>query len=147
MMAAKSLLIHDAPEAIQSTWAILDFTILAQDVLHHDKMLRYMKHALYRLEKTKMAHKNHMPIDSKLSRPTFNYPKFNAMRYFVLWIWDYSSDVNYDTAHSKIAYKYFFKTFYNKINKKKYDLQIRQHNVNNTNIIAVKDVIIIEKAR
>ena len=46
-----------------------------------------------------------------------------------------------------MAYKYFLKAFYNKTNKKEYDLQIRQHNVCHTNIIAIKDVIIKEKGR
>ncbi len=50
--AATFLLIYNSPEAIQYTRAILDFTILAQYVLHDDKTLQYMEHALYRLEKT-----------------------------------------------------------------------------------------------
>ncbi len=50
--AAIPLLIYDALEAIQYTWTILDFTILAQYVSHDDETLRYMEHALYRLEKT-----------------------------------------------------------------------------------------------
>ena len=55
--------------------------------------------------------------------------------------------VNYNTAYSKMAYKYFLKTFYNKMHKKEYKSQIRQHNLQYTNIIAMKDVIILEKAR
>ena len=50
--------------------------------------------------------------------------------------------VNYDIAHSKAAHKYLLKMFYNKTNKKKYNLQIGQHNVRHTNIITIKDVII-----
>lgn len=55
--------------------------------------------------------------------------------------------VNYNTSHKEAAYKYFLQVFYNKINKKEYDLQIRQHNVHHTNIVAMKDVIILEKSR
>ena len=33
------------------------------------------------------------------------------------------------------------------MNKKEYDLQIRQHNIRHTNIIIIKDVIIGEKAK
>ena len=51
------------------------------------------------------------------------------------------------TAHSKVAHKYLLKAFYNRINKKDYDLQIWQYNVRHTNIIAIKNVIIKEKAR
>ncbi len=49
--------------------------------------------------------------------------------------------VNYDTTHSEVTHKYLLKAFYNKINKKEYDSQIRHHNVCNPNIIAMKDVI------
>ena len=104
-----------------------------------------MEHALYRLEKTKIAFEHHRPIDSKLCRPTFNYPKFHAVTHFAQCIRDYGSAVNYDTAHSKAAHKYLLKAFYNKTNKKEYDAQIRQHNVCHTNVIAMKDVIISKK--
>lgn len=30
--------------------------------------------------------------------------------------------LNYNIAYNKIAYKYFFKTFYYKVNKKEYNL-------------------------
>ncbi len=66
IVATTPLLIHDAPEAIQYARVILDFTILAQYVLHDKETLRYMEHALYRLEKTKIAFEQHWPIDSKL---------------------------------------------------------------------------------
>ena len=121
--------------------------MLAQYVSHDDKTLRYMEHALYRLEKTKIAFEHHRPINSKLCWPTFNYPKFHAISHFVQCIRDYGSAVNYDTAHSEAAHKYLLKAFYNRTNKKEYNLQIRQHNVCHTNIITMKDVIIEEKAR
>ena len=44
-------------------------------------------------------------------------------------------------------HKYLLKAFYNRTNKKEYDLQIWQYNVCYTNIIAMKDVIIKEKTR
>ncbi len=87
-MTATPLLIHDAQEAILYARAILDFTIVAQYVSHDEETLRYMEHALYKLEKTKIAFEQHRPIDSKLCRPTFNYPKFYAIRHFVQCIWD-----------------------------------------------------------
>ena len=120
--------------------------MLAQYVSHDDETLWYMEHALYRLEKTKIAFEHHRPIDSKLYRPTFNYPKFHAVTHFAQCIRDYGSAVNYDTAHSEAAHKYLLKAFYNKTNKKEYDAQIRQHNVCHTNVIAMKDVIISKKA-
>ena len=84
-----------------------------------------MEHALYRFEKTKITLEYHRPIDPKLCRPAFNYPKFHAISQFDQYIWNYGSVVNYDTAHSKVVHKNLFKAFYNKINKKENELQIR----------------------
>ncbi len=98
--------------------------MLAQYPLHNDETISYMEHALYRLDKTKIAFENHCPINAKLFRPTFNYPKFHAMTYFVKCIQDYGSAINYDTAHSEAAHKYFLKAFYGRTNKKKYKSQI-----------------------
>ncbi len=42
-----------------------------------------MKHALYKLENTKIEFEYYRPINSKLYIPTFNYPKFYAILYFV----------------------------------------------------------------
>ena len=51
----------------------------------------------------------------------FNYSKFYVITYFTQYIRDYSSTVKYDKAYSKAAYKYIFKVFYNRTNKKEYD--------------------------
>lgn len=40
-------------------------------------------------------------------------------------------------------YKYFFKAFYNRTNKKEYNSQIRSHNLRHTNIIAMKNIIAV----
>lgn len=53
--------------------------------------------------------------------------------------------MNYNIARNKTVYKYFLKVFYNKTNKKEYELQIWQNNICYTNIIAMKSVIILEK--
>lgn len=42
-------------------------------------------------------------------------------------------------------YKYFLKTFYNRINKNKYKSQIGRNNIRHINIITMKDIIILEK--
>lgn len=106
-----------------------------------------MKHAFYRLEKTKIAFKQHWLINSKLYQPIFNYPKFYAINFFVQYIWNNISMINYNSAYSKAAYKYFFKTFYKRRNNKEYKLQIWQDNIQHTNIIAIKNVIILKKAK
>ena len=55
--------------------------------------------------------------------------------------------VNYNTAYNKAMYKYLLKNFYNRKDKKEYKSQIWQYNMQYTNIIAIKDIIILEKAR
>ncbi len=107
-----------------------------------------MEHTLYKLKKTEIAFEHYRPIDTKLCQPAFNYPKFHAISHFVYCIWNYGSVVNYDIAHSEAVHKYLLKAFYNKTNKKEYNLQIRQHNVFYRNIITMKDVIAVaEKGR
>ena len=142
---AMPLLIHNALEAIQCTWTIFNFTMLAQYVSNDNKTLQYMEHVLYRLEKTRIAFEHYWPINPKLCRLAFNYPKFHVISHFAQCIQNFSSVVNYDTTPSKTAYKYLLKTFYNKTNKKEYDSQIRQHNVHYTNIMTIKDVIAMAK--
>ena len=118
IIAAISLLIHNAPEAIQCTWAILNFTMLVQYILHHDKILRYMEHALYRFEKIKIAFEHYQSIDPKLCWLFFNYPKFYVINHFIHYIWNYCSVINYNIVHNESVYKYLLKAFYNKRNKK-----------------------------
>ena len=144
VVAATPLLIQNALEAIQCARAILDFTMLTQYVSNDDETLRYMEHVLYRLEKTKIAFKHHRPIDAKLYRPTFNYPKFHVTSHFVQCIQDYGGTVNYD---KEAAHKYLLKVFYNRTIKNEYDMQIRRHNIRHTNEIAMKDVVISKKAQ
>ena len=74
--------------------------------MHNNKTLFYIKHALYRLDKTKIVFKNHWPINVKLFYPTFNFLKFHIITHFVQYIWDYGSVINYSITYSKIAHKY-----------------------------------------
>lgn len=46
-----------------------------------------------------------------------------------------------------MAYRYFLKAFYDKTNKKEYKSQIWQHNICHTNIIAMKNLIILKKTK
>lgn len=106
-----------------------------------------MKHILYRLKKTNIAFKNYRLINSKLCQPTFNILKFYAIIYFIQYIRDYGSVVNYNTIYSKPVHKYFLIAFYNKTNKKMYNLQILQYNIYYINITIMKNIIILEKIR
>lgn len=69
-----------------------------------------------------MAFENHWLIYAKLYQPTFNYPQFYIISYFVYCIPDYDYVVNYNIAYNEIMYKYFFKVFYNRINKIEYNV-------------------------
>ena len=59
------------------------------------------------------------------------------MTHFVKCILDHKNAINYNTAYSEIAHKYFFKAFYGRTNEKKYESQILKYNINYTNIIAI----------
>ena len=139
------LLINNASKVIQYAQVIHNFTMLAQYILYNDKTLCYIKHVLYKLKNTKIAFKHHQSIYLTLYQPTFIYYNIYTICYFVQYIQDYGSVVNYNIAHKKVVYKYLLQAFYNWINKKKYDLQIWQHNICHTNIITMKYLIISRK--
>lgn len=52
---------------------------------------------------------------------------------------------NYNTIYNKAAHKYFLKVFYKQTNKKEYKLQILKHNIHNTNVITMQNIILIAK--
>ncbi len=53
--------------------------------------------------------------------------------------------INYDKVYSKVVYKYLFKTFYVRTNKKEYKSQISEYNIYYTNVIAIQDAVLIAK--
>lgn len=53
--------------------------------------------------------------------------------------------VNYNTVYNKAVYKYLLKAFYNRINRKEYELHIWLYNMWHINIIAMKDIILLKK--
>lgn len=56
------LLIQDVLEIIYNTYVILNFIILAQYSLQNDKILSYIKHALYKPNKIKITFENYCSI-------------------------------------------------------------------------------------
>ena len=104
-----------------------------------------MDHALYKLHKIKIVFENHCLIIAKLLEQTLNHPKFHAIIHFVKCLQDKGSAINYNMAHSEVVNKYIFKVFYERANKKKYELQILKHNIRYSNIIAMQNIIIIVK--
>lgn len=116
IITASLLLIQNASEAIYilKPFFILQFLFSMFHIQQNPTL--YATCALYRLKKTKIVFKHHQLIDLMLCQTMFNYPKIYSVIYFVQYIWDYSSVVNYDTVHSKAAHKYLFQAFYNRIN-------------------------------
>lgn len=55
--------------------------------------------------------------------------------------------INYNIIYSKIMHQNFFKVFYNKLNKKRYNLQIQQYNIYYNNTVIIKDIIILKKVK
>ena len=109
----------------------------AQYLLHNNKTLFYIEHALYRLYKIKIVFENYHLINLKPFQSVFNYLKFYAIIYFIYYIWDYSNIIYYDIIYSEMIYKYIFKVFYNLINKKKYELQVLWYNNCYINVFAM----------
>lgn len=101
--------IQNALDAIQFTWAIFDFTILAQYISYINKMLWYMEHALYKPKKIRITLKHYWPIELKLCWPTFNKLKFYAITHFAQYIWDYDSVIQ---IMIKFIAKQLINTFY-----------------------------------
>lgn len=60
------LLIQDISETIYCACVILNFTMIVQYPLHDNKILSYIDHTLYRLDKIKIALENHSSIDAKV---------------------------------------------------------------------------------
>lgn len=89
--------------------------------------------------------KNYYLFNTKLFWPTFNSFKFCTITHFIKCIENYINPINYNIIYSKLANKYFFKTFYREINKKKYKLQILIHNIYSINIIIMQNFILITK--
>lgn len=77
------LLVHNNLEVKHYAYVILDFTMLAQNMLHNIKTLVYMEYALHRLDKIKMVFEKHCSINAQLLWPTFHYLKLHAMSHFV----------------------------------------------------------------
>lgn len=83
---------------------------LTQYILYNNK--------LFKLEKLKIFFQYNQLIDFQPGQLLFNYIKFYTISYF-FYIFQIKSMVNYNTIYNKAIYKYFFKTFYNEINKTK----------------------------
>jgi hypothetical protein len=142
------LLSSKEPGAMHCTRAIVDFILLAQYKTHDDETLRYLDHALYRIDKTKVAFKALRPVDKATDEGYFNFPKFHVMTHYMSCIRDFGAADNFDTEHSEAGHKYHVKAFYRRTNKRQgYEDQICLHNTRRISMIAMEDILFHGQSR
>jgi hypothetical protein len=142
------LLSTKVPGAMHCARAIIDFILLAQYKTHNDETLRYLDHALYRIDKTKVVFKQFRPVDKVTAEGHFNFPKFHAMTHYTSFIREYGAADNFDTEHSEAAHKYHVKAFYGRTNKRRdYENQICLHNTRRINMLAMANILFHKKSR
>src|SRR5436305_12908311 len=114
--------------AMQCTWAIIDFVLMAQYKTHDNETLCYMEQALYRIDKLKGVFKALCPLDKSTKEGYFNFPKFYIMTYYTTFIWEFGAADNFDIEHSEARHKFHVKEFYVRTNKwQGYEGQICLH--------------------
>ncbi len=117
------LLSKKAPAAMLCTRAIIDFVTLARYRTHDSETLRYMQHALHRIDVLKIAFR------SQTKQGNFNYPKFHVMSHYMDFISRFGCTEGTDTDHSESAHKYLIKDYYDRTNKRAdFEEQILLHN-------------------
>ena len=136
------------PAAMLCVRAICDFATMAQYRSHDEETLRYLEHALYRIDKLKRVFGKSRPKDNETGQPTFNFPKWHVMTHYVEHIKQFGSADGMDTSHSEAAHRYLVKAFFDRTNKKDgYLDQIAQHNTRRLNSLAMKDIELYRQSR
>lgn len=136
------LLSHHAPAAVHYARALVDFVVLAQYTSHDEDTLRYLQHALFRINKLKDIFRHLRPIDSDTNTGHFNIPKLHVMTHYAQHIRRYGSADNVDTEHSEAAHKFLVKDFFDRTNKREsFQQQLLLHNTRHLNIIAMEDIV------
>ncbi|KAI9750296.1 MAG: hypothetical protein M4579_006529 [Chaenotheca gracillima] len=135
------LLVARAPAALHFARALVDFVLLAQYRTHDEETMRYMSHALYRIDQLKGVFRDYRPADRETKEGHFNFPKFHAITHYMEFIREFGATDGFDTSHSEAAHKYLVKTFYGRTNKRDdYKEQILRHNTRRLNILAMEDI-------
>ena len=81
---------------------IVDFVLLAEYKLYDEDMIKYLKAALYWMDKTKEAFLPYQPDDK--NPPNFNIPKLYAISHYLEIIYIFGALMGTTTEHSKRAY-------------------------------------------
>jgi hypothetical protein len=131
------LLIGKADGALSYTRALVDFITIAQYRTHNEETLRYLEHAVYRIDSYKSTFDQFRPhINDEAHH---NYPKFHALSHYVTQTRKWGAPNGYDTEHFEAPHKFLLKFFYNRTNKNDdYLSQIASHNTRDTFLKAME---------
>ncbi len=136
------------PAAMHCARAIVDFILMAQYKTHDNETLRYIEHALHRIDRMKVAFRALRPLNKSTNEGHFNFPKFHIMTHYTSFIRDFGAADNFDTEHSEAGHKYHVKDFYGRTNKRHgYEGQICLHNTRRINMLAMEDVLFHAQSR
>lgn len=106
---------------------------MAQYKFYIDKTLRYMKHALYRINQTERAFRNTCQMDAMIQRDRkrhFNFLKWHVILCYRKWIKRYRSTMDFIIGIRETIYITQIKNFFKQTNiRKDYKRQILDHNV------------------
>ena len=127
------LLIKDDPAVLQCVRAVIDFVHMAQYKSHSNQTLRYMQHALYRINQTKGAFRDARRIDAMIRAGKaghFNFPKWHVMSHYPDWIKLHGSATGFTTSIGEAIHITWIKDFFKRTNMRKgYEKQILDHNI------------------
>ncbi len=148
MTVITPLLIDTVPAALHCARAIFDFVTLAQYTSHTGHTLRYMAHALWRIDRLKRVFRKYRPNGTsdpdgeEDNDDCFNIPKLHAMGHFKEYIEKYGSAQNFDTCYAEAAHKFLLKDPFTRTNKNEgFETQLLRNNVLHHNMTAMIDVI------
>jgi Plavaka transposase len=146
--ALAPLLTSKAPYAMHFARATLDFVTMAQYRTHDEETLRYMEHALYRIDKLKGVFQGFRPRAKDSDEGHFNFPKFHAMTHFMDHIRQFGAADGYDTSNGEAAHKYAVKAYWNRTNKQSdFELQICLHNTRRVSVLATESWLLHYNSR
>ena len=81
---------------------IVDFALLAEYKLYNKDTIKYLKAALYQMDKTKEVFLLYQPNDK--NPPNFNIPKLHIISHYLEIIRIFSALIGTTTEHGKRAY-------------------------------------------
>jgi hypothetical protein len=136
------LLLSKAPDALTYARALVDFITLTQYRTHNDESLRYLSHALVRIDHTKESFAKYRPKDAN-NEAHWNYPKFHALGHYIEFIRTFGAPNGFDTEHMEAAHKFLLKDFYTRTNRNStYLNQIAGWNTRETNRKAMEHILL-----